>query len=49
MNIQKGSSIIICRGGHKLAHAWFKIMLLQTLDDLKMAALPLPKEGNLRC
>ena len=35
------------RGGHKLACAQFKIMLLHTLHDLKVTALPLPEEGSL--
>ena len=48
MNIQRRSFIIVCRGGHKLAHAWFEVTLLHALHDLKMAASPLPEEGNLR-
>lgn len=48
MSIQRGGFIITCRGGHKIAHVWLEIMLLHTSNDLKLAASPIPEEGDLR-
>lgn len=42
----KGSFIIARRGGQKLAHAWFEIVVLRTSRDLKTAPSPVSEEGN---